>query len=104
MIDMPVRHQDALEGEPLLPQLPLYPVELQPGIDDQGGGGVAPANQVAVFAEELIREDRDVQLLPQRLSGCHPTLTSCEAGVRTWGPASVTSTISSSRTPPHPGR
>ena len=99
-----MRHQDALEGQALLPQLPFHPVELQPGIDDEGRGRVAPANQVAVFAEELIREDRDVQLLPEGLRGCHPTPTSCEAGVSTWGPASVTSTISSSRTPPHPGR
>src|SRR5207302_559147 len=81
VIDMPVGHQDALDGESLLAQLPYHPVELQSGVDDQGSGGVSPANQKAVFAEELIRENRNVQLLPEGLRGGHPTLTSCEAGV-----------------------
>src|SRR5205814_4343493 len=84
VIDMPVGHQDAFDGEPLLAQLPYHPVELQSGVDDQGSGRVSPANQKAVFAEELIRENRNVQLLPEGLRGGHPTLTSCEAGVRTW--------------------
>src|SRR5437016_14561440 len=83
VIDMPMGHQDALDGEPLLAQLPYHPVELQSGVDDQGSGGVSPANQKAVFAEELIRETRNGQLLPAGLRVGPPTLTSSQAGVPT---------------------
>src|ERR1700716_767597 len=94
VIDMAMRHQDVLEGQPFRIELLLYAVQLQTGIDDEGGRRVAPADQIAVFAEEIVGKDEDLELLAQRLHRSHPTPISQEAEVSTSGPVSVMSTIS----------
>src|ERR1700694_4108611 len=103
VIDVAMRHQDALESQPFRFDLLPYSVQLQARIDDEGGHRVAPPDQIAVFAEEIVWKDRDLELLAQRLGRGHPTPISQEADVSTSGPVSVMSTISSRRTPPQPG-
>lgn len=103
VVDVPMRHQNALGGQALLPKLRPYPGQLQAGIDDQGGPRIAAADDEAVFGEEIIVERRDRELFAERLRRRHAIATSAEAGVRTCGPASVINTISSRRTPPQSG-
>ena len=98
------RDQDPIDLEVIGSQLLPDALELQPGIDHKGRAGIPPADQEAVLAKQLIDEDGHLERRPQHLGRGHPSDTSRDAGVRTSGPLSVTSTISSSRTPPQPGR
>ena len=103
VIDMPMRHQDPLDRQALLTDVVQDTIDLQARVDGQRSLGVAPPDQIAVLAEEIVGERRYRELFAKRFRRRHPTPTSADAGVRTSGPSSVMSSISSSRTPPQPG-
>src|SRR5205807_8805280 len=92
VIDVPMRDQDPIDLEVVGADLLLDPFDLQPGVNYERRRGIAPPDQEAVFAKQLIGEDGDVELLPQGLGRRHSIDTSREAGVSTSGSFSVTST------------
>ena len=103
VVDMSMRNEDPLHGQPVLADVLQQAPHLQSRIDGECGRRVAPPDQVAVLTEEVVGKDRNGKLFAQRLRRRHPTPISQEAEVSTSGPASVMSTISSRRTPPQPG-
>ena len=86
VIDVPVRQQHVLDPQLLRLNLVEHPTNLQAGIDDHSGHGLPAADEITIFAEQLVRENRDLQLLSERLGGSHPATISRDAGLITSGP------------------